>query len=46
VDTTPKDDAEFPKADRCLMIFEDSQVYESYRQRCITEQDVNAVVTP
>ena len=35
-DAASKDDAEFPKADRYLMIFGGSQSYESYRQHYIT----------
>ena len=30
-DATLEDDVEFPKADRCLMIFGGSQAYESRR---------------
>jgi hypothetical protein len=39
------EDNEFPKAERCPMIFRGSWAYESRRQRCITKQEVNVIHT-
>jgi hypothetical protein len=36
-DATLEDDAKFPEADHCHMIFGGSQAYKSHRQRCIIE---------
>jgi hypothetical protein len=45
VDGAQDEDNEFPKAERCLMIFRGSQVHESRRQRHINKQEVNVVHT-